>query len=85
MLRMHAGKLPHVMLGTDGRVDKNALTPEHGTGATNADVAQAEDEASEMEEATLEEEMEEVSDPLLDRNTTRRDLWRRWPNLKPIR
>ena len=67
-LSMHAGMLPLIKLGTDGRADSSdeSVSPERGEGSTNSAVQQAEDEAA--REVTVEEELVEVEDPILDRD-----------------
>ena len=69
LLRMQAGKLPLVKLGTDGGQQAGAQTPEHTPGSTNPEVAEVEEEAAEEGHTTLEDEMLTVNDPVLDRDS----------------
>jgi hypothetical protein len=72
MLRMHAGKTPLVRLGTDSAVETGApsLSSEQGSdpGSTNAGLVEVTERAAEEGGTTMEEEMEEVRDPVLDRD-----------------
>jgi hypothetical protein len=57
MLRMQAGRIPLVKLGTDGAIKPGALSPEHGQGSTNAGLDEATEQAKEKGQTTLEDEM----------------------------
>ena len=57
MLRMQAGRIPLVKLGTDGAIKPGTLSPEHGQGTTNAELDEVTEQAKGKGETTLEDEM----------------------------